>query len=165
MSKMQLDNLADRFVRAMTPDDDVRTAHQIKQVIRADGSVDPARVPVAFPWQSRDFQLPGVVVLGANRGGILQFPQGGIVRRLAARCRTAPTGAAAEFTVTVNGANASPPLKVAIPAGQTMADVVASHSLPPMSNLALIVSAGNGAADVTVTVHVEPVLTVQEVES
>lgn len=156
MSGMELDELAEQFVRAITPDDDVRASARVKRIVRPDGSIDPARVPTVHPWQSRDFMLPGVLVLGANRGGILQFPQGGVVRRLAARARTAPTGGPAEFTITVNGENTSPPLRVSLPQGEFAADSTASYDLPPMSNVALIVSASNGVADVTVTLHVEP---------
>ena len=156
MSRMELDRLSGRLVKAIAPDDDVRNQGQLRKVLRADGTVDPARVPVVFPWQSRDFMLPGVVVAGANRGGILQFVQGGTVRRLAARCRTAPVGGAAEFTVMVNGANARPPLRVAIPAGEVNADALANHQLGAMSDLTLVVSETHGATDVTITVHVEP---------
>lgn len=156
MSNPRLDKLADDLVKAITPDADVKAMARSRDLVRPDGSIPPERVPVVFPWQSRDFFLPGVVTMGASRGGILQFPQGGVVKRIAARARTAPTGGAAEFTLTVNGANSNPPIRISIPADGKMADAVTNHVLPAMSDVALIVSASNGVADVTVTLHVEP---------
>ncbi len=148
--------LADRFIQATAPDDDVKAIARVKGVVRPDGMIPPERVPVTFPWQSRDFHLPGVITMGANRGGILQFPQGGTIRWIAARARTAPSTGPAEFTVTVNGQVVSDTLRLSIPTGQRSADAAVSQPLPPMSDVALIVSASNGAADVTISLHVEP---------
>ena len=159
MSRMKIDQLADAFVQAVTPDDDVRTIRRVTGLVQPNGKVSAQRVPIVFPWQSRDFVLPGVLTIGANRGGIFQVPQGGTVRRLAVRARTAPGTGAAEFTITINGVNSTPPLRISLPVGEFAADAVADYQLPPMSNVALIVSASNGAADVTITLHIEPGVT------
>lgn len=154
--RTKLDKLANDFIQAISPDDDVRAVASAKGLVRADGTVPPERVPVRFPWQSRDFVLPGMVVNGANRGGIFSFPQGGVARRLSARCRTAPVGGSAVFALTVNGVSVGNSLRVSIPAGEFASDANADYEIPAMGNVALIVVASNGVADVTITVHTEP---------
>lgn len=153
--RTKLDKLANDFIQAISPDDDVRAVASAKGLVRPDGTVPPERVPVRFPWQSRDFVLPGVVVNGANRGGIFSFPQGGIARRLSARCRTAPSGGSAEFALTVNGVSTGNALRVSIPAGEFASDANADYEIPAMGNVALIAVRSNGVADVTITVHYE----------
>lgn len=150
---MELDKLAQRFVQAVQPDDDVRLMRKARKVIIGDGRVDPNAVPILWPWQSRDFVMPSAAAVGQRSVATLQIPQGGVLRRIAARCHTAPTGGPAEWSITING---TPGPRIAIQAGTFTTDGEDDTVLPPMCDVWLVTTQANGAANCTVTLHIEP---------
>lgn len=150
---MELDKLAGQFVQALAPDDDVRLLQRARRVIREDGRVEPAAMPILWPWQSRDFVMPSAAVLGQRSVATYQIPNGGTIRRIAARCHTAPVGGPVEFSITING---EPGPRIAIQAGQFTTDSNDDTELPPMCDVWLVTTMANGATNCTVTIHYEP---------
>lgn len=98
--------LAGRFrgvATAVLPDDVLRQERAVRSAINTDSTINTDAVLPSLPWQRVDFDLPGPVVTGVAQGGIRSFPQGGVIQRIEAHARVAPTAGPFTFRLVVDG--------------------------------------------------------------
>lgn len=147
--------LVDRFAglaREVYPDDVLRAERAVRSALNDDGSVRPDALLTVLPWQRIDFYLPGPVVTGASLGGIFEFPQGGMIRRVNARARVAPSSDPFTGRLLVNGVVED---SGSIQPGQTSVASGAAIPVPPGGVVTLNVISAGDAEDVTVSVFYE----------
>lgn len=132
---------------ALYPDDVLLTERAVRGAISEDGTVRSEALTTALPWQRIDFRLPGVVAVGPSQGGIYELPQGGVIRRIRASARVAPSATALTMHIAVNGATID---TGSIQPGQTTVASGAAIDVPAGGVVTLNIASAGAAEDVTV---------------
>lgn len=144
--------LVDRFAglaREVYPDEVLRQERAVRSALNDDGTVRSDALVAALPWQRIDFHLAGPVVVGTNRGGMFEIPQGGVIRRVSARARLAPSSGPFTSHLAVNGNTVD---SGSIQEGTNSVTSGAAIPVPPGGVVSIHVTAAGDAEDVTISV-------------
>lgn len=137
------------LAEAMYPDPVLTQERAVSSALNPDGTVRADAIVASLPWQRLDFRIPGAVTTGASLGGIYEMPQGGVIRRVSARCRVAPSSGPFTGHIAVNGVVVD---SGSIQPGTTSVASGASIEVPPGGVVTLNVTSAGDAEDVTVQI-------------
>lgn len=133
------------LAEALYPDDVLRQERAVAGALNADGTVRTDAITAALPWQRIDFHVSGPVILGTSPGGIYELPQGGIIHRVSAHARIAPSSGPCTYRLLVNGVATD--YSASIQEGSTKEISGGVHIVVPAGGIVTMNVMADGAAE------------------
>lgn len=131
---------------ALLPPEAVRSIRASNQALMEDGRLAPGAM-TELAWREREWFFAGPLTTGIRIGSEKDVPQGGVIRLIRARAKTAPSTGPCTIILHADDVTEN----VSIAKGAMTANSPAQITVAPGGLLWLDIIADGGAEDVTVT--------------